>query len=173
MNIPASGEHATRKWLRKVKWTMIGLFAPEVVLYTAWSQYNEALDLVKYLNEQRERHKKEKTIKGRAPVPFNMRYGFFAVMGGFTAPHSALEETNRLVSITPGTLRALAYAGRFLWIEDQEVQDRSNADSLAKLIICAQVTWLCCECIARKASNLPLTILEIHTFIHVVCALAI
>jgi hypothetical protein len=173
MNIPGPGEHPSRRWWRKIKWTLYGLLGPEVVLFTAWSQYNEAKDLVKYLNEQRTRHENEKTLKQPINEPFNLRYGFFAVMGGFRVPNPGLEEKSSLISLTPGALRALAYTGRFLWINDNEVQDRSKADGLAKVLICAQVTWLSVECVARKASNLPLTILEIHTFIHVVCALTI
>ena len=173
MNIPAPGDHPSRTVWRKIKWTIYGLLGPEIVLFTAWSQYKQAKDLIQYLNQQRERHGNEKALNQPYKAPFNLRYGFFAVMGGFRVPHPGLEEKTSLISLTPGALKALAYTGRFLWIDDSEVQDRSKADGLAKLLICTQVTWLSVECLARKASNLPLTILEIHTFIHVVCALTI
>ncbi|KAJ9615135.1 hypothetical protein H2200_001209 [Cladophialophora chaetospira] len=175
MNIPAPGEHPSRRVWRKIKWTIYGLLGPEIVLFTAWSQYNEAKDLIKYLNEQRAQHESEKSEAPEKPIhqPFNLRYGFFAVMGGLRVPTPALEEKESLISLTPGAIKALAYTGRFLPVDDKDVQDRSKADGLAKLLICVQVTWLSLECIARKVSHLPLTILEIHTFIHVVCALAI
>ena len=175
MNIPAPGEKPSRHWWRKIKWTIYGLLGPEIVLFTAWSQYNEAKDLIKYLNEQRARHENGKPAELRKPLnePFNLRYGFFAVMGGLRVPSPGLEDNSSLIPLTTGAVKALAYTSRFLHVDDKEVQDRSKADGLAKLLICVQVTWLSVECIARKASNLPLTILEIHTFIHVVCALAI
>ncbi len=175
MNIPAPGERPSRRCWRKIKWTIYGVLGPEIVLFTAWSQYNEAKDLIKYLNEQRARHKNDqpKELRKLIDEPFNLRYGFFAVMGGFRVPSPGLEEESSLISLTSGAVRGLAYSGRFLYVDDREVQDRSKADGLAKLLICVQVSWLSIECIARKISHLPLTILEIHTFIHVVCALAI
>jgi hypothetical protein len=36
-----------------MKWVGMALFAPELVLYTAYSQYSEARDLVKELNRLR------------------------------------------------------------------------------------------------------------------------
>ncbi|KAK4940505.1 hypothetical protein LTR10_019379 [Elasticomyces elasticus] len=39
INIPARGEPKNAQFWRKVKWAFIAIFAPEVVLYSAWQQY--------------------------------------------------------------------------------------------------------------------------------------
>ena len=51
LNIPPHGEGSWARWLRKVKWLLIALFAPEVVLYTAWYQFYHARLLVRRLNK--------------------------------------------------------------------------------------------------------------------------
>ena len=38
-NIPRRGEGKIWQWLRKTKWVFIAIFAPELVLYSAWQQY--------------------------------------------------------------------------------------------------------------------------------------
>ena len=54
-----------------------------------------------------------------------------------------------------------------------DIDDRSKANVLGKALVCLQITWMLVECIARKAAGLPLTLLEIHTFVHVVCAISL
>ena len=39
-----------QKFRGKLKWVLMGLFAPELVVYTAWAQWSEAKDMTKKLN---------------------------------------------------------------------------------------------------------------------------
>ena len=39
LNVPPKGERAVWQWIRKTKWVFIAIFAPEVVLYSAFQQY--------------------------------------------------------------------------------------------------------------------------------------
>ena len=39
LNIPPRGEPASKRFWRKTKWTFIAIFAPELVLFTAWHQH--------------------------------------------------------------------------------------------------------------------------------------
>ena len=53
LNVPP---HNTGKWmlvLRKVKWATIALFAPEIVLYTATTQFLDAYKIKKEVNAMR------------------------------------------------------------------------------------------------------------------------
>jgi hypothetical protein len=50
LNVPAPGESQSRRWLRKAKWVVIAIFGPEVVLYTAFQQWQMARLLVRELN---------------------------------------------------------------------------------------------------------------------------
>ncbi len=51
LNVP---EHGTsgRQWLRKTKWLMLGLTAPEMVVYVAWRQRQEAKRLLRDVRTQ-------------------------------------------------------------------------------------------------------------------------
>jgi hypothetical protein len=173
MNIPGPDDRPFRRLQRKFKWTLLGLFAPEIVLFSAWGQYLKAKDLAQYLNKQRCEHESTQERSVHTLEPFNLMYGFFVVMGGLRWRLPGPEGETRYLTLTSTALKTLAKRGWFYWIDSKELKDRSKADGLAKLLVCAQVSWLSLQCIARKASNLPLTILEIHTFIHVICALAI
>lgn len=52
-----------------------------------------------------------------------------------------------------------------------DIGDKSKADNLAKSLVCIQVLWIIGQAIERRAANYPLTILEIHTIVHAICAL--
>ena len=51
LNIPPANEGNLGFYWRKSKWVAIALFAPEIVLYCALTQFLEARKLVKELNE--------------------------------------------------------------------------------------------------------------------------
>jgi hypothetical protein len=91
-------------------------------------------------------------------------------------------------TITPDGIIHLANRGVFPQVSHQTIQDKGKADVLAKILVCFQVSFLviqvscisrshnirklkCCQSSARKAGGYPLTLLEAHTLVHVVCAL--
>ena len=80
---------------------------------------------------------------------------------------------HQYVTLTAKDLEKLARRGKFIEIEESEIIDKSKADMLAKILVCFQVMWLLVDCLARKVAGYPLTILEVHTFVHVFCALVI
>lgn len=53
LNVPRKGESDVRILLRESKWCIIGLFAPELILYTAWRQLASARELRHKVNETR------------------------------------------------------------------------------------------------------------------------
>ncbi|KAF8252537.1 hypothetical protein K440DRAFT_631337 [Wilcoxina mikolae CBS 423.85] len=110
--------------------------------------------------------------------------GFYAVMGGYVADLpagwyepvtlSGADKRYRPAgryTLTPTGLIELAEKDIFVAIPTKTVQDKSKANVLAKFLVCFQVSFLVVQSIARKASGLPLTLLEVHTLVHVVCAL--
>lgn len=50
LNVPSADEGKLAFYWRKLKWVAIALFAPEIILYCALTQFLEALELVKQLN---------------------------------------------------------------------------------------------------------------------------
>lgn len=109
----------------------------------------------------------------RGSHPFaNITYGFWVAMGGFRVDVSHIdEEGTKDLWLTPRGCAVLARLGVFLDLDPQVLQSRKKANTLVKLIVCAQVLWALLQCVARAISGLPLTLLEVHTFVHVVCAI--
>lgn len=224
LNVPAQGESAFKIWLRKLKWVAIALFAPEIVLYTAWYQLYAAWTLYTELNwylksAKASKHPQECLITVRTyqhhewsdrvddvdsdtskrdtmlkrcwswlltrywsrpsknsdnagnSRHFGMDYCYYAVMGGFTVDLSCMHDRIKVVTLSPASLLALASRGQFFDIASETISDKSKADLLAKGLIISQVSWLVIQSIARARAQLPLTILEVHTMVHVVCAL--
>jgi hypothetical protein len=58
-------------------------------------------------------------------------------------------------------------------ISASSIIDRSKTDYLGKTLVCVQAGWMIVQCITRVASHLPVTLLEINTLGHVLCALLI
>ncbi|KAI0847574.1 hypothetical protein F5Y00DRAFT_263484 [Daldinia vernicosa] len=179
-----------RLW-SKVRWVFIAIIAPEAAVYMAFSQWLEARQLVKKLNEER---KREEEINNRdVPPKFGLTYGFFIVMGGLrvsyddTANDNGNDGTcnpwtpsdnqteywsqpNSTKTLSPEAVVALAKNGVFLYVSEESIADRSKADSIQKALVVLQVSWMFLQCVARKAYQLPLTLLEVHTMAHILCA---
>lgn len=52
LNIPPHDESHAQSWWRNIKWGVIGIFAPELVVFAAWRQYNSAKSLQTEVNRQ-------------------------------------------------------------------------------------------------------------------------
>jgi hypothetical protein len=99
-------------------------------------------------------------------------YAWYVVMGGFVLDVSPLHDYHGTMTLTHHAILELAKDGLFLPMKKQSIRDKSKADFLAKGLVLCQVSFLIIQLIARKVQNLPVTLLEIHTSVHVVCALA-
>lgn len=116
---------------------------------------------------------------------------YFAVMGGLVvepgnyisnSDNSQSEQhvkrtrsstNSRPLSITAEGARLLSFLDRLPDIQDDQVRDKSKADGLAKFLIVVQAGWMIIQCIARLQQDLPVTLLEINTIGHVLCAFAL
>ena len=116
--------------------------------------------------------------------PFTRRHAwthvhsFYFMMGGF-----AFDTSNAKPNFLPYgrsrlTLRVQAleylveHAPHLIPdLSKEEIRDKSKADGLAKLIVCLQAIWFCTQCIIRLAQKQAISLLELNTFGHAVCAL--
>ncbi|KAF7551984.1 hypothetical protein G7Z17_g4608 [Cylindrodendrum hubeiense] len=193
LNVPANTQKMAMLG-EKLKWVLIGLIAPEVVLYLASSQFLDARRLSKELTSlwQQKKHvdgvemevqgeDKFQEVEEEDPV-FDIKYGFFVAMGGLEIPIKDIQHyTDRLATrgtLESGNLRLsvngvlqLARLGHFLTIPSSGIDDKSKADTFEKFLIMTQVIWMATQCTVRKSYGLPICLLEIHTLVHVVCAL--
>ncbi|KAG9240113.1 hypothetical protein BJ878DRAFT_585146 [Calycina marina] len=161
LNIPPHDERPAQSWMRNFKWGLIGVFAPELVVFAAWRQYNSAkalhAEIQGYLGAEQltppRGDKEDDRSKGRVrasrsgntdqPYPWTMVHSFYAVMGGFTAEPA--------VSLTDGDLGDhFTLCGHLPNIDKDDVKDKSKADALSKSlafnilghVLCALVIYL-------------------------------
>ncbi|KAF8252081.1 hypothetical protein K440DRAFT_595092, partial [Wilcoxina mikolae CBS 423.85] len=100
---------------------------------------------------------------------------FYIVMGGFAYDVKDLSSHPKYITLTPKGFMLFAYAGLITpdILKDNDIKDRSKADSLGKLLVCVQALWMVINCIARKASGRPTTLIELNVIVHVVVAVVV
>ena len=59
------------------------------------------------------------------------------------------------------------------FVSEEEIWDKSKANAFAKAIVCVKATWFCTQCIARIAQQMPISLSELRTVAHAVCALLV
>jgi hypothetical protein len=72
---------------------------------------------------------------------------------------------------TPLGIVELARLGILPEVGVDEIDDRSKADNIAKIFVCAQLLCFVVQLIARAISGLPVTLLELHVLVHIICAI--
>ncbi|KAL8892827.1 MAG: hypothetical protein Q9192_005549 [Flavoplaca navasiana] len=120
-------------------------------------------------------------------------HGFYAAMGGFAVARSMelaakaassekdpvhqrfLPENISRATLTSDGIRFLMEHERSAVpsITAEEIMDKSKADGLKKTLVCAQALWFCFQCLTRLSQSLPISLLELNTFGHALCTLAI
>ena len=68
--------------------------------------------------------------------------------------------------------KSLAERGCWLYIKPERIVAKTKADVLQKALVLLQVSYAATSCVARRVCSLPLTLLEVHTMVHVICAVA-
>lgn len=98
-------------------------------------------------------------------------------MGGFALDLdvSDLDERKELglLVLTPRGIKLLAEYGYLPNISEEEILDKSKTDCLGRLISLLQAIWMLAQILGRIAANVQVTLLEVNTLAHVLCALII
>ncbi|KAB8648454.1 hypothetical protein FH972_026112 [Carpinus fangiana] len=117
--------------------------------------------------------------------PWTLTHGHYAVMGGFVFEMEPGEVNflPRMISgiEKPRPTRITLSPEGIVWllqnepsllpdISEHQITDKSKANGIAKTFVCMQAIWFCAQCIARLAQNMSISLLELHTFAHAVCA---
>jgi hypothetical protein len=112
-----------------------------------------------------------------------MKHSHYAVMGGFAIFPGELNPRGyhdmflpgyfKRLTITPDGLEFLANLDIELVpnISESEIRDKSNANGLGKALVCIQAFWFCLQCATRLCQRLEISLLELNTFAHAICAL--
>lgn len=154
LNVPAKHDSAWTRLLRKLRWFVLALLAPELLMLFAggqWASAKRSVDDMKALG-----------IEGWTSV-----HAFYADSGGFLlhAPDS---------KPFPVTARQIHYLVKHRYaqipeITQEEIWDKSKADPFAKAVAALQSAWFVLQVIARGVEALPVTLLELSTIAIMTC----
>src|SRR5277367_5627045 len=191
----------TAWWTRlkcKMILSVICIVAPEVIIFRALVQFMDVRSLCgdrkKLLESDIEREQAtDKTTNSllshsHCPVSvrqkrgdkprdrqWTMEHGYFAIMGGVCVNVRdeliVTDKGEECTTLTPSGILLLTKYDLMPDLSTTTIRARSKADSLSKLLICIQVSWMLIQTIARKFYGLPVTLLEINTLGQITCAL--
>ncbi|KAK3680777.1 hypothetical protein B0T22DRAFT_462549 [Podospora appendiculata] len=181
LNVPPAHRPLQRRFRDKAKWVLYGIFAPELVVATAAAQFIVARWLKAEIERDAKHRPREGNDLGLSSHTWDTTQCFYAVMGGFTVDTPWIDARHggggdvrrRRVTVTPEGIRLLSFLGRLPHIQESQIEDKSKADWTAKSIICIQAGWMVVQIIGRVIKGMPVSLLEINTCGHVVCALVI
>ena len=91
-------------------------------------------------------------------------------MGGIAFDCGDISDVHPRVTLSASGIDLLAKHDYTPPAPQKSIEDKSKAGIFAKGFVIVQTFWLVIQCIARKAQNLPISLLEVHTMVHVVCA---
>lgn len=166
--------------LHKAGWAVLAMFAPELVLWRAISQWQCARKIRDKCNQysrgaemsQRQENTQEGDLENNDATKWRLEHGFFVAMGGLEV--TVKDEDSWILNdgrtVTPAGVIQLAKLNLLPTLNLETIQGRSKADTFAKTLVCLQAGWMILQCISRKASGLPITLLELNTLAHVGCA---
>ncbi|KAI5805990.1 hypothetical protein EDC01DRAFT_785974 [Geopyxis carbonaria] len=72
--------------------------------------------------------------------------------------------------LTPLGVLVLAKLGKLPVVTPEQIRDQSKVNQLAKAIVTFQAFWMIFQVCSRAAFQKPVTLLELHTVLHLVCA---
>ncbi|KAI5799905.1 hypothetical protein EDC01DRAFT_648105 [Geopyxis carbonaria] len=190
LNIPGpdEGRFNYRFYLRNLKWAAITMIMPEITLHFAYMHWHEAIWLCGDLEEIQTSGQDVFGSKIKSKISFKqfwkylwaarpnypLKYGFYVGMGGFvieTKENNGDPKSQSQKAVTANGVLLLANKGIMCEIRPESISDKSKVDIIAKTLAIFQVSWTVVDVIARKICGLPISLLEVHTLVHVACAL--
>ena len=167
LNVPSQGETRIYRLFVIMRWIIVGIYAPELVVFTAWRQWSSAKILGKLIRDLRAHGEKMS-----ASHEWTMAHSFFACTGGFAFQLNNGEsflpaDCPKRLAITARGMALLAKCGHLPDIPRAEIVDKSKANDLAKALVMVQALWMLLQVIERLIVRLPVTLLEVNTIAHV------
>lgn len=179
------------KWTRKVFWMMAIVIAPEIGVAYATKDY---LDATISIARASTSDLPPGEIEGKKNVgivdqsvgrdKLTKSHAFFANMGGFkirlryrvSAPSesdsAATERVYEGIVLRYEALEHLHdHSTDFEVPTEEDIKALSKSDTFTKAFACIQSAWLVVQSIARAATGLPITQLELATIAFVVCGI--
>lgn len=169
LNLPLRTEaeqrwYAKRQLWRKIGWLILTLLAPDMAIYTAWSQRREAIRLKNLRIKAEKRGYGGEAHSGE----WGMKHAFYAIMGGFVidieSEASFLPSQRKSMTLTAKGIQYVAEHFTTLLpdVSEEEIADKSKAGALAKSFVCIQAGWFIAQCVSRMVLAYPITLLEVR-----------
>ena len=178
LNIPPKGETRAQYWWRSLKWVLLGILIPELVVLSAWRQWLSARRMSKQLGKILQEQAAQK--KNSRRFEWTVAHSYFASMGGFVFEKEFLPQGNKLLfdsperlTLTASGVLLLAKCGHLPDVNREAIWDKSKADGLAKALVCLQAAWMILQILGRLVAHEPITLLEVNTLGHIFCAFVI
>ena len=176
LNVPPANRSRSDTFWTSVIWITAGIYAPELVVFTAWRQWNSAKILSQQIKARQHRARQEG--RGTLMHPWTMTHSFFASTGGFAfdcSPYIYSSEnlkgylppgTSRRLTITANGMSFLAMHGCLPDVPKEDIKDKSKADAMAETLVILQAAWMLLQVIGRLIEKVPITLLEVNTVAH-------
>jgi len=158
---------------------VVSVFIPEGIMLCAFREWHEARKL-----REEARKLRGEARGGRGDRSgLGMDVAFFVGMGGFvlepepegdaliSTGSGAPSPTDKKVLTPAGFLKCFSQGEINEKTFKSEIEDKTKANNIVKLFSGLQTVWLVVSCCARWWDHLPLTLLEIHVLIQVVCTI--
>ncbi|KAK3343454.1 hypothetical protein B0T25DRAFT_554363 [Lasiosphaeria hispida] len=188
LNVPSRNHTAAGNAWLNTRWIVTGIYAPELVVFAAWRQWCSAKLLQKLVantlnNASPKPSSNSDTSVSAKPHEWTMTHSFFACTGGFAFEFEGLDAVDaadkdqekrqaQRITLTARGVALLAQCGRLPKVDREDIEDKSKANDLAKATVIVQACWMLVQIISRLAAKLPVTLLEVNTVAHVLCAFA-
>ena len=157
LNVPSPKEKYWQRCVRKFRWMLTAIIAPEFIVGFATGQKVEARRSVQ-------------TWKHAENPEWTMRHGFYANMGGFVLQ----PRDSQPFPVNSKQIKYLVDRGYMPYptTTEKEIWDKSKQDGFQKTLALFQTGWFVLQCLGRWIQHLPLTTLELTTFTYVFCTFA-
>jgi hypothetical protein len=155
-----------------LKWMVVTMVAPEILIETAWEDLFFAWDDLRKMT----------WFAAQDGVPWTLTHTLFANMGGFVIRCNLSSGSDRASDyhnpyhLTTSEILSLRRAGhlpRLPCITLAEINDKSKSDMFVRIIACVQISWVVLQVIARAARHLAVSQLEIAVLAFATCAIII
>jgi hypothetical protein len=148
LNIPSPNDNYWEILLRKIRWGILAVLAPDVLVYFSALQWHRAKASVSQMHDI-------------GCTKWTLRHAFYANSGGFVLKSDGFQ----LIPLTAASLYYLVASNQIdcPTISEAEIWDKSKADTFAKGAALVQSMWLIVQCAARASQGLTVTPLELFS----------
>ncbi|KZV86620.1 hypothetical protein EXIGLDRAFT_752712 [Exidia glandulosa HHB12029] len=185
-DVPRPGKSRGRILARRLWWLVVGLFMPEMLVLVALAQFLAAYRLLIRVNNEtkaptsfpwwmtkfeqfRSSGHHANTERDGRRHPWTLTHSFYAVSRGYVNSYGTDLGADKIIErmdLSPDNPK------RMPDLSAHDIDDRSKADGLAKLLLVWQLSVFLANCAARWEQELPLSLFEITTLAHSLCSLA-